>query len=45
MAVVRYHRYIGDLWDDLDLGALVGELSDHLLQSGFGFPGKHFGED
>ena len=34
--VVRYHRYIGELWDDLDLEDLVGELSDFLLQSGFG---------
>ena len=32
---VRYHRYIGELWDDLSLEDLVGELSDFLLQSGF----------
>ncbi len=36
MAVTRYHRYIGDLWEDLNLEDLVGELSDFLLQSGFG---------
>ena len=36
MALVRYHRYIGELWEDLDLGELVGDLSDFLLQSGFG---------
>jgi len=33
---VRYHRYIADLWDDLNLEDLVGELSDFFLQSGFG---------
>jgi Ca-activated chloride channel family protein len=32
---IRYHRWLGDLWDDLDLEDLVGELSDYLLQSGF----------
>jgi len=38
---VRYHRYVGELWEDLDLEDLVGELSDFLLQSGFGFePGE-----
>src|SRR5207247_9816532 len=36
MAVVRYHQYIGDLWQDLNLQDLIGELSDFLLQSGFG---------
>ena len=36
MAYVRYHRYIGELWDDLDLDQLVGELSDFFLESGFG---------
>jgi hypothetical protein len=34
--MIRYHKYVGDLWEDLDLGELVGELSDFLLQSGFG---------
>jgi Ca-activated chloride channel family protein len=33
--VARYHRYLGELWEDLDLEDLVGELSDFLLQSGF----------
>jgi len=37
MAVTRYHRYVGELWDDLDLQELVDELSDFLLQSGWGF--------
>ena len=36
----KYHRYIGELWDDLDLGELVGEMSDFLLQSGFGEEGE-----
>ena len=31
-----YHKYTGELWDDLDLEDLVGELSDFLLDSGFG---------
>jgi Ca-activated chloride channel homolog len=36
MAYVRYHRYVGELWDDLDLDQLVGELADFFLESGFG---------
>jgi len=36
MAYVRYHRYTGELWEDLDLDELIDELSDFLLQSGFG---------
>jgi Ca-activated chloride channel family protein len=36
MAYIRYHRYVGELWDDLDLDQLVGELSDFFLESGFG---------
>jgi hypothetical protein len=36
MATIRYHRYFGELWDELDLGDLVSELSDFLLESGFG---------
>jgi Ca-activated chloride channel homolog len=43
--LVRYHRYIGELWDDLDLGELVGELSDFLLQSGFGMEEGEYDED
>jgi Ca-activated chloride channel family protein len=45
MAVVRYHRYVGDLWDDLDLEGLVGELSDFFLQSGFGEDTEEWTED
>jgi Ca-activated chloride channel family protein len=36
MSVTRYHKYYGELWEDLDLESLVGELSDFLLDSGFG---------
>jgi len=36
MAGFRYHKYIPSPWDDLDLSELVSELSDFLLQSGFG---------
>jgi len=42
---VRYHRYIGELWDDLDLEELVGGLSDFLLQSGFEMEGGDWDED
>src|SRR5688572_27310849 len=45
MAETRYHRYVGELWDDLDLGELVGEMSDFLLQSGFGSEDGEFDED
>ena len=45
MGAIRYHRYIGELWDDLDLGELVGELSDFLLQSGFGTEEGEYDED
>ena len=45
MAVTRYHRYIGELWDDLNLEELVSELSDFLLQSGFGQEGGEWDED
>jgi Ca-activated chloride channel family protein len=45
MAVVRYHQYIGDLWEDLNLQDLVGELSDFLLQSGFGTAEGEWDED
>jgi Ca-activated chloride channel family protein len=45
LSAIRYHRYVGDLWDDLDLGELVGELSDFLLQSGFGDEEGEFDED
>jgi Ca-activated chloride channel family protein len=45
MAVIRYHQYIGELWEDLNLEDLVGELSDFLLQSGFGEEGQEWDED
>jgi Ca-activated chloride channel homolog len=45
MALVRYHRYVGELWEDLDLGQLVGDLSDFLLQSGFGTEEGEMDED
>jgi Ca-activated chloride channel homolog len=42
---IRYHKYVGELWDELDLEELVGELSDFLLQSGFGFEPGEWDED
>ena len=45
MAVVRYHRYVGELWEDLNLEDLVSELSDFLLQSGFGHEPGEWDED
>jgi Ca-activated chloride channel family protein len=45
MAVIRYHRYIAELWDELDLGELVGDLSDFLLESGFGYEPAEWQED
>ena len=45
MPFVRYHQYIGELWEDLNLEELVGELSDFLLQSGFGQEGEEWDED
>ena len=45
MAVVRYHKYIGELWEDLNLEDLVGELSDFLLQSGYGYESGEWDED
>ena len=45
MAVTRYHRYVGELWEDLNLEDLVGELSDFLLQSGFGYEEGEWDED
>jgi len=45
VGAIRYHRYIGELWDDRDLGELVGELSDFLLQSGFGTEEGEYDED
>ena len=45
MAITRYHKYVGELWDDLDLGDLVDALSDFLLQSGFGYEPAEWDED
>jgi Ca-activated chloride channel family protein len=45
VAVTRYHRYIGELWEDLNLEELVSELSDFLLQSGFGHEIDDWDED
>src|SRR5947199_10353214 len=45
MPLVRYHQYVGELWDDLDLGELVGNLSDFLLQSGFGMEDGEYDQD
>ena len=45
MSVIRYHRYIGELWEDLDLEDLVGGLSDFLLQSGFEMDAGEWDED
>jgi len=43
---IRYHKYLGELWEDLNLEDLVSELSDFLLQSGFGDEGGDWeGED
>jgi len=45
MRSVRYHKYVPRLWDDLNLEDLVSELSDYLLQSGFGREPGGWGED
>jgi Ca-activated chloride channel family protein len=45
MGFIRYHRYIGELWQDLNLEDLIDELSDFLLQSGFGQEGEEWNED
>jgi Ca-activated chloride channel family protein len=45
MGFIKYHKYVGELWDDLDLGDLVGELSDFLLDSGFGNEGAEWDAD
>jgi len=45
VAISRYHKYFGELWDDLDLGDLVDALSDFLLQSGFGYEPAEWDED
>ena len=45
MGFVRYHRYQGEPWDELDLEQLVGELADFFLQSGFGDAPEEWNED
>src|SRR5947209_2314984 len=45
MAIIRYHKYTGELWDDVDLEDLVGELSDFLLDSGFGAESAEWDSD
>jgi Ca-activated chloride channel family protein len=45
LGAIRYHRYIGELWEDLDLEELVGGLSDFLLQSGFEMDQGEWDED
>ena len=45
MAVIRYHRYLGELSEDLNLEDLISELSEFLLQSGFGFEPGEWEED
>jgi Ca-activated chloride channel family protein len=45
VAVIRYHRYVGELWEDLNLEELVDELSDFFLQSGFGRDLEEWSED
>jgi Ca-activated chloride channel family protein len=45
MAVVRYHRYVGEPWDDLCLEELVDALSDFFLESGFGREAENWGGD
>src|SRR3970040_1121964 len=34
MRITRYSQYTGQWWDSLSLEDLLGELADHLLQSG-----------
>jgi Ca-activated chloride channel family protein len=45
MAVIRYHRYVGELWQDLSLPDLVDELADFFLESGFGQDAQEWNED
>jgi Ca-activated chloride channel family protein len=45
LSAVRYHKYLGELWQDLDLESLVGELSDFLLGSGFELEPGEWDED
>jgi Ca-activated chloride channel family protein len=45
MKFTRYHKYTPSLWDDLNLEELIGDLSDFLLQSGFGQAEGEWEED
>jgi Ca-activated chloride channel homolog len=45
MKFTRYHKYVPDIAEELDLEELVGELSDFLLQSGFGQEQGEWDED
>jgi Ca-activated chloride channel family protein len=45
VAGFRYHKYVAELWEDLSLEELVGELSDFLLESGFGQEAGEWNED
>jgi Ca-activated chloride channel family protein len=45
VAITRYHKYLGELWDELDLEELVSELSDFLLESGFAYEAAEWDED
>ena len=35
MKRIRYSKYTGEPWDEIDLQDLVGRLGDYFLQSGF----------
>ncbi len=45
MAFIRYHRYQGELWQDLNLEDLVDELADFFLESGFAEAAGEWNED
>jgi Ca-activated chloride channel family protein len=45
LALVRYHRYLGELWEDLSLEELVADLSDFFLESGFAYQDGEWDED
>ncbi|MCM2257076.1 MAG: VWA domain-containing protein [Vicinamibacteria bacterium] len=45
MSRTRFHRYLGELWNDLDLEDLVHRLGDFLLDSGFGRETGEWDED
>ena len=45
MGFVRYHRYLGELWEDLNLEELVADLADFFLESGFSYETGEWDED